>query len=139
MTGRSPRAARLFLPCKGEDRWGLRRSGFQVAGGETGGPSCNANGRSTAFTARDPHPDPPPFRRRESRRSLRSEFCGSFSYELRRCAVQEPEQEAPLHEPLPKVLDRRPAAAARVSPWLKVTRTAPLGATRPETLSAMSP
>ena len=60
-------------------------------------------------------------------------------YELRRCAVHEPEQDGPLHEPRPTLAERRPEAAARVSPWLNVTRMTPLGATRPETLIARSP
>ena len=57
----------------------------------------------------------------------------------RRSAVHEPEQEPVRHEPLPPLAASRPEPAARVSPWLTITVTAPSAATLPLTSIAISP
>src|SRR5262249_17204797 len=60
-------------------------------------------------------------------------------YELRRSAVQLPEQEPPLHEPPPAEPASLPEPVALLPPALTVTVIAPVCATLPVTVNTASP
>src|SRR6516164_1196285 len=61
------------------------------------------------------------------------------NYDPRRSALQEPEQEPPLHEPMPTLPASRPEPVALRPPALTVTVIAPLPATLPVIVMAVSP